>query len=104
MAEALVDGLEVVQVEVQQRELGLGGIGLLDGVAKQLGEEGAIRKAGKRVAIEEEISLLFGRVAVGDVAVRAATAEKRALLVVDRPTDMLDPALRPVARDDAKLE
>ena len=82
MAEAVVDGLEVVDVEEQQRHGPAAGPGVLQGLLEPAGEQGPVGQAGEGVAEGERPQLVLHPAALGDVAdegVEAAGAGRRRL-------------------------
>ena len=66
MAERVVDALEFVDVDIEQREL-LAASGLLQLALDLLAEQHPVRQVGQRVVMREMRDLLVGAPALGDV-------------------------------------
>ena len=75
VAEAVVDQLEAVEVDEQQRGLARTGLAeLLQGLLQQLVQAQAVGQAGQRIVAGGVAQLLFHRLARADVALRAGHA------------------------------
>ena len=67
VAERVVDGLEVVEVDVQQRDRGAGAAGAREAEREVLVEQRAVGQLRERVVVGEEGDLLLRAAALGDV-------------------------------------
>ena len=102
--EAVVDDLELVEVDVEQREPALG-IAVVAGqaVGQAIRQQAAVREARQRVVHRLEAELLLGQLAVGDVGQRAGGAQRVALGVLDDDPAAQHPAVLTVSVADPKL-
>ena len=94
MSERVVDALELVDVDVEQRELmALGGLFQL--ALDPLAEQHPVRQVGQRVVMRQMRDLLVGCAAVGDVLDDVEDVAGLAVLVADR---------EPLRGDDAAAQ
>ena len=103
VAEAVVDGLEPVEVEEQQADQPAGRRPAGEGVLQAILEQGAVGQPGQVVVERLDEQPLLERAARGDVGQRAGHADELAALVVERPGVDLDPDRRPVGAGEAEL-
>ena len=83
VAERVVDELEVVEVEVEERERAVGAAGAAEVAADLLLQERPVREAGEAVVVGEERDLGLGALALGDVLPRAQDRGDAAGAVVE---------------------
>ena len=67
VAERIIDGLEVIEVEEHQGRAAAGSIGQRDGQFQAFHGQAAIRQAGERVVKGHELDAFFGALAIADV-------------------------------------
>ena len=104
VAERVVDELEVVEVEVEERDR-LAGAARADEVQAQLLLElRAVRQAGERVVVGEVGDLRLGAAALGDVLAGAQDGDDLALVVAQRAVAPRDLAVVAVLGPDERLE
>src|SRR5690606_13152856 len=106
----VVDVLEAIEIDEQQRELGAVACRLVDRLPHLLGEQLAVRQPGEAVVISELLNTLLGAPAFGHVTrspvdagqLAGRTAGRRLELELDQPDlpDLVDDAvLQSVAGD-----
>ncbi len=104
MAQAVVDDLELVEIDVEEREPVLGiAVGAGQAVRQAVRQQAAVGEAGERVVQRLEAQLLLGQLAIGDVGERAGGPQGVALRVLDGDAPAEHPAVLAVAVADAKL-
>jgi hypothetical protein len=81
VAHRIVDVLEAVEVEEQNRDAAAVAARAHDGVAQALAEQRAVGQSGQRVVVREVAQFLLGALAVGDVGEHADEMRARALRV-----------------------
>ena len=84
MPEAVVDELEVVQVDIQHSHPGAGALGAGQRQLQVLLEQDAVGQPGQRVVVRQAGQLLLGLAAVGDVLADPGAAGDRAVAVAQR--------------------
>ena len=94
MAERVVDVLEPIEIDQEQRAALLAVRGIAQRFVERLPHHRAVRQAGQRIEAGEARDLLFGAALLGKVGADAAEAEEAAALVEDRvarkrPVDVL---------------
>ena len=104
VAPAVVDVLEVVQVEEEQRNLLLRLLPDRDDVLELLLEERPVRKAGQRVVQRQLPELLLRLALRGDVEQVALQVERPVVVVTDDDAFVADPHDAAVLRDQAILD
>ena len=104
VAQAVVDHLELVEIDEEQREPVLRiPVAARQAVRQAVGQQAPVGEAGERVVHRLEVQLLLGQLAVGDVGQRAGRPQRVAFGVVDRDPPAQHPAVAAVAVADAKL-
>ena len=83
VAEPVVDILEAVEIEAEQRA-GRAGIGLFQRIVEACIEQQTIWKLGQAVVLGQEFDLRFGAAALGNVFIGADPAAVLERLVIDR--------------------
>ena len=87
MAEGVVDDLESVHVEIEDRQLLAAALGLRHRHVEAVAEQGAVGQVGQQVVIELVLDQLFRLLALGDVPRHAVGADELFLVLLAEGVD-----------------
>ncbi|MNF76085.1 hypothetical protein D3C84_581840 [compost metagenome] len=104
VTEGIVDFLEVVEIQVEDRERGGAALGRGEGLAQALDEGRPVGQAGEPVGAGEQGDFLLGQLALGDVEDDAFDLDQPALAVAHRDIAVLDPAVSVGAGQQAEFD
>ena len=104
MPQGIVDVLEVVQIDVQNRKRTCPAPGRGIGLAQAFDECSAVRKSGEPIGARQQCDLLFGRLPFGNIDDDALDLDQPPTLVAHRGIAVLHPAVRAIARAQAKFD
>ena len=104
MPDAVVDGLELVEVEEEHGERFVAAVGSGQRLPQAIGEERPIGKPGQGVVEGLVLKLLLERLAVGDVGEEAGPSQGRAITSVEHGSLVAHPANLTRGVDHAVLD
>ena len=96
MAVLVIDRLEVVQIEEQDRQLGAGAVGARQHVPGELVEQGACRQTGQRVVLSQPDGVIFAFLASGDILIDQQHVLQDTVGVADRDEAGQEPVIAPI--------